>query len=273
MTDERLLPIGRFARLCRLSVKQLRHYDDLGLLRPAAVDPLTGYRSYAPEQARDALTVALLRTLEVPLPTIRDLLGGDHATVTRLLATERDRMEGELERRRGALRTIRRLLDQGLGGPPVTLASEPDRHLLVARATCGAAEIAAATGGCVRQLLAAAESADLAWNPPIIGLFPLDMEEPLAIAVGVETGGDADAPGLDAARLPGGPTAVTTHVGPYAELPPTYHALLAWVYEHGHTPTGPIQEVYLTDPNTTDPAQLVTRLVVGIDRADLEEPS
>ena len=37
-----LLPIGRFARLCRLSVKQLRHYDDLGLLAPAWVDPSSG---------------------------------------------------------------------------------------------------------------------------------------------------------------------------------------------------------------------------------------
>ncbi|GAA3158787.1 MerR family DNA-binding transcriptional regulator [Nonomuraea salmonea] len=40
------LPIGRFARLCRLSVKRLRHYDELGLLVPAHVDPDSGYRHY-----------------------------------------------------------------------------------------------------------------------------------------------------------------------------------------------------------------------------------
>ena len=39
-----LLPIGRFARATRLSVKALRHYDELGLLRPAFVDPSSGYR-------------------------------------------------------------------------------------------------------------------------------------------------------------------------------------------------------------------------------------
>jgi DNA-binding transcriptional MerR regulator len=39
-----LLPIGRFSEICRLSISALRHYDDLGLLPPAAVGPDTGYR-------------------------------------------------------------------------------------------------------------------------------------------------------------------------------------------------------------------------------------
>src|SRR5262249_23656105 len=66
--DEVLMSIGGFARLCRLSVKQLRHYDDLGLLRPAQVDPDSGYRYYRADQARDALSIGLLRSLDVPLP-------------------------------------------------------------------------------------------------------------------------------------------------------------------------------------------------------------
>ena len=40
-----LLSIGEFARLTHLSVKALRHYDDLGLVVPTHVDPTTGYRS------------------------------------------------------------------------------------------------------------------------------------------------------------------------------------------------------------------------------------
>ncbi|MFI6417321.1 MerR family transcriptional regulator [Streptomyces sp. NPDC050842] len=69
MRDE-LLTIGRFARLCRLSVKQLRHDDEVGLLGPVRVDAGTGYRYYPPEQARDALTVALLRDMDLPLAVI-----------------------------------------------------------------------------------------------------------------------------------------------------------------------------------------------------------
>ena len=62
-----LLPIGRFAKATRLSVKALRHYDELGLLRPAFVDPSSGYRYYRPAQANQAEAIRILRSLEMPL--------------------------------------------------------------------------------------------------------------------------------------------------------------------------------------------------------------
>jgi len=71
------MQIGRFAHLTGLTVKALRHYDDIGLLRPAAVDPDTGYRTYGPEQAERAETIRLLRQLEVPLDEIAALLASD----------------------------------------------------------------------------------------------------------------------------------------------------------------------------------------------------
>ena len=48
-----MLSIGDFARHGRVSVRMLRHYDGIGLLRPAAVDPVTGYRSYEASQFAD----------------------------------------------------------------------------------------------------------------------------------------------------------------------------------------------------------------------------
>ncbi|MFI6347730.1 protein phosphatase 2C domain-containing protein [Streptomyces sp. NPDC050560] len=66
-----LLTIGAFARAARLSPKALRLYDELGLLVPASVDPLTGYRRYAAEQLEQARLVAWLRRLGMPLARIR----------------------------------------------------------------------------------------------------------------------------------------------------------------------------------------------------------
>ncbi|MFW6695168.1 MerR family transcriptional regulator [Streptomyces sp. MAR4 CNX-425] len=66
-----LLTIGAFARASRLSPKALRLYDRLGLLTPASVDPVTGYRRYAPEQLEQARLVAWLRRLGMPLARIR----------------------------------------------------------------------------------------------------------------------------------------------------------------------------------------------------------
>jgi len=71
------MQIGRFARLTGLTVKALRHYDDLGLLKPAHVDPDTGYRTYEAEQVERAETIRRLRQLEVPLEDIARLLDGD----------------------------------------------------------------------------------------------------------------------------------------------------------------------------------------------------
>ncbi|MGN9759868.1 MerR family transcriptional regulator [Streptomyces sp. SD31] len=68
-----MLTIGVFAKACRLSPKALRLYDELNLLRPARVDPDTGYRYYAPAQLEQARLVAWLRRLGMPLARIREV--------------------------------------------------------------------------------------------------------------------------------------------------------------------------------------------------------
>ncbi|MFD4501935.1 MerR family transcriptional regulator [Streptomyces sp. NPDC058457] len=67
------LTIGAFARACRLSPKALRLYDELDLLKPARVDPETGYRYYADAQLERARLVAWLRRLGMPLTRIREV--------------------------------------------------------------------------------------------------------------------------------------------------------------------------------------------------------
>jgi PPM family protein phosphatase len=66
-----MLTIGAFAAASRLSPKALRHYDELGLLPPARVDPVTGYRLYSRQQLDQARLVAWLRRLGMPLARIR----------------------------------------------------------------------------------------------------------------------------------------------------------------------------------------------------------
>ncbi|HEY9326942.1 MAG TPA: MerR family transcriptional regulator [Streptomyces sp.] len=68
-----LLTIGTFAKASRLSPKALRLYDELGLLTPARVDSVTGYRLYAPAQLDQARLVAWLRRLGMPLARIQQV--------------------------------------------------------------------------------------------------------------------------------------------------------------------------------------------------------
>ena len=66
--------IGTVARLGQVSVRTLRHYDDLGLLKPARVDPVTGYRYYTPDQVLRLHRILVLRDLGVPLSEVGQLI-------------------------------------------------------------------------------------------------------------------------------------------------------------------------------------------------------
>jgi PPM family protein phosphatase len=68
------MSIGEFARRSRLSPKALRLYDGLGLLSPARVDELSGYRHYEDAQLQQARLIATLRQVGIPLTTVKELL-------------------------------------------------------------------------------------------------------------------------------------------------------------------------------------------------------
>ncbi len=105
--DQERLVIGRFARLTGLSVGALRHYDELDLLRPAWVDPETGYRSYRRDQLETARTIVRLRDLEMPLDAIRDYLGTDDpGERRRILVDHRRRIEARTFRLQWVLHAV-----------------------------------------------------------------------------------------------------------------------------------------------------------------------
>jgi DNA-binding transcriptional MerR regulator len=130
LETETLMPIGRFGRLTGLTVKALRHYDELGLLRPAAVDADTGYRLYSPSQVGRAEWIRTLRRLEVPLDDVATLLETeDRATVKRLLVDHQRRTAVRQAELRWILQRLQPLID---GKEPVmgTKAEtlEPEEH-------------------------------------------------------------------------------------------------------------------------------------------------
>src|SRR3954453_4903002 len=69
-----MFAIGDFARLGRVSVRMLRHYDAIGLLRPAHVDPTTGYRSYRAAQLAELNRIVAFKDLGFTLEQVRAML-------------------------------------------------------------------------------------------------------------------------------------------------------------------------------------------------------
>ncbi|MFF5444629.1 MerR family transcriptional regulator [Streptomyces sp. NPDC012888] len=133
--------IGELARESGLGVSALRFYDRAGVLVPAWVDPVSGYRWYGPEQLEEARLLARLRSAGMPLADVRLTLAGwagaDTDLVGRLLTAHLRRLERGLDRARGEFSTVRSLLERR--EKPMT--SLRTAH---ARASVPAAELAAA---------------------------------------------------------------------------------------------------------------------------------
>ena len=83
-----MLKIGEFSKLSRISIRMLRHYDEIGLLRPVRIDAFTGYRYYGEDQLPLAGQIAALRDMGFGLSAISEVLacGGDAPSFERLLA-------------------------------------------------------------------------------------------------------------------------------------------------------------------------------------------
>jgi DNA-binding transcriptional MerR regulator len=113
------LSIGDLAHATGLTVRALRHYQELGLLVPAGVDPATRYRAYGPAQLERAQQIARLRRLGLPLARIRDYLAAAPAEQRRLLENHR----AELDARLGSTAQLQRELDQLIG------SAHPSRNL------------------------------------------------------------------------------------------------------------------------------------------------
>jgi len=106
-----LMTIGAFARSTGLSAKALRSYDELGLLRPARVDPDTGYRSYSTDQLVRGRTIRKLRELDVPLSEIGALLDGGASDLRGRLLVHQRRLALRAAQTRHALAVLQRLIE------------------------------------------------------------------------------------------------------------------------------------------------------------------
>ena len=261
-----LLPIGSFARRCRLSVKALRHYDDLGLLRPARVDVTTGYRYYDRRQAPLAIAVALLRSLDVALPAIRELLASDDPdALPRVLDRERARRAREIAQAESALRSIERLMRAGTVFPyDVMERHEEAQTLLVVEGTTTADLHVAAGTALVEELVARLTRLGVERTGPIVCLLPRTDDESILLQMGAPI--TDPPPGERIIELPAGPVAVVRHVGPYEEMGLADLALHAWAEERDRAPAGPLRELYRNDPALVPPEALETDVILPLTR-------
>jgi DNA-binding transcriptional MerR regulator len=274
-----MFTIGEFGRLGGVSVRTLRHYDEIGLLRPASVDPDTGYRGYLPAQLGQLNRIMALKELGLSLTQTRRLLDG--ITLDELhgmLILRRAQLEHELEAHRNHL-----------------LGVEARLRSIAREGTMGADDIVARKVPATGAVVIAGRAPG--WGPenvvPVVNRLAGQFDQ-LGIAERVKEAGprlifyeiEGDditvCLALPVAEPPGGlpapaqyrvlpeiEAAVTVRSGPAASIfPMVYHDLVRWIDEHGYHAAGPDREVWINEvDDIADVAQQVFEIQLPFTRS------
>ncbi|MCK7623301.1 MerR family transcriptional regulator [Streptomyces sp. RS10V-4] len=296
-----MFSIGDFARYGRVSARMLRHYDAIGLLRPARTDPVTGYRFYAAAQLSRLNRVIALKDLGFSLQQVAAILdeqvdAAELRGMLRLrraeLATARAAADARLAEVEARLRTIESegwmsaddvvlkstepvLLAELSGiaasyapediGPVITpLYEELGRRLRAARvapAGPGLAYYEDAPEG-------AGEGAGTEGRPAgeavVVHAGIVVTQEALGKAAAGPSA--APSPGFDVVTLPGlGLAATVVHRGPMSRILPTEQHLARWIDDNGYRSAGYARELYLECPE--DKEEWVTEIQEPVARA------
>lgn len=255
-----MLSIGTFSQATHVSIRTLRRYHEQGLLVPAEVDPVTGYRSYRREQILDAQLIRRLRDLDLPLAAVGHIVESrDPALTSKALTEHRFALQGRRDTLDRMLADLRGLLDGGtpLAVGPVHVRDQGADPVLQIRGRTPERDFVAFFGRAFARLGAHAARHELTVTGPGGARFPdrqwdsddVEVEAFLPVREAV--------PGrtVGAARLPAGRLAVVLHAGGYDGIEDAHAALGSWAAASGVEPAGSLQELYLVSPgDTADPA-------------------
>lgn len=266
-----MFSIGEFARLGGVSVRTLRHYDEIGLLHPAAIDPDTGYRGYSAAQLRQLNRIMALKELGLSLSQVNRTLGGITLDELRgMLILRRAQLEHDLEQHKNQLlgvearlRTIAR--EDAMPADDIMAKTIPATGVVVLTGQApgfGAANIVPV----VNQLDGRFEQLEIhnlvKQAGPRIIFYEHQHGEDVTVFLALpvtEPPGELPAP-AQYRVLPEIEAAVAVRSGPAAGIfPMVYHDLVRWIEERGYQPVpGPGREVWVHEiDDVADVAQQV----------------
>jgi DNA-binding transcriptional MerR regulator len=246
-----MFKIGDFSKFSQVSIKMLRHYDRLGLLRPARIDPATSYRYYSADQLPRLNRILVLRDLgftleqiaalldDVPAEQIRGMLKLKQAELEQQMRHEQQR----LERIAARLRQIEQ--EQPVSADVLVRCIKPQLMATLRQTVAGGDDlqflfeeveiyVAHHNGRAERPPLAIYHDREYRERD-------LDVEVAIPLKARIPSAGH-----IQVRELPGcASMACLVHTGSYDTISTASSALLAWSEANGYQIAGPSREVYL----------------------------
>lgn len=264
-----MFSIGDFARLGLVSVRMLRHYDAIGLLRPAHVDPATGYRSYQAAQLARLNRIVAIKDLGFTLEQVGAILDEKvsseelHGMVRLRRAQLEAQISADLARLRGVEARLRMIEREGrlMSHEVIVKKVAPVKVAeLSARApSYETHDITPVIQPLYRELCDRLEAAGVAITGPAIAYYLPEDDGSVMIHAAIEVAGD----GVETHYLPGiEQVATVIHHGSMDEVAETFQALARWVEENGYQALSLAREVYLHSSDNVD--EWVTELQMEV---------
>ncbi|WP_449603108.1 MerR family transcriptional regulator [Paenibacillus sp. Marseille-Q9583] len=267
-----MLSIGEFSKICEVSTKTLRYYDEIGLIHPDEINPENGYRYYSIKQLTKMLFINRLKSYHFSLEEIKDILEWeqDHfeEKLSAALNLKERKLRAKLQTYEYTLKQINSdvlNLEKGismmsyLNKIEVQLVKTTPMLILFTRQMLSSDDYALGYGKYFSKLYEtiATEKLTLLGTPITIyhskEYNPAGNDTEFALPIEEIVKGTRE--------LREGLCAKSVYKGPYSELTSVYAKLTEWIENEGYEMVNSPYEKYITDPtHTTDPQDLVTEV-------------
>lgn len=264
-----MLKIGEFSKLSRVSVRMLRHYDEIGLLKPAEIDCFTEYRYYREDQLPTVCRITALKDMGFSLADIVKLLEvyDDREQLEQFFSARQRELEAlsrdtarKLTLLDAARKRLRKEEDMSYN---VTLKTIPERYAATVRMTIPRYEDEGRVWGVLTEETCRMNLAEA--DPCLCAVSFLDgeyKEENVEVMAWKTVKGEyPDTAHVRFRTLPEETVASCTYKGSYALITNVYAAVVAWIESNGYEPAGPMFNIYHVSPHETmNPDEFVTEV-------------
>lgn len=273
-----MFTIGEFAKLSGITVKALHHYDDLGLLTPALVDPINGYRLYNSEQLTLLNQILALKASGFSLKEIKVFISRKDSVkeLTEMMLARLGWVENEISRQQAQAEHLRRQIfriqNGGLAMDQIVVVKsvEPILVASIRHVVQDYKEMLKLW----EELNHEIEAHGIKKAVPCMTLYhngwdtrtdiDITVVEPLIKSFAPKSGKSINEMDEKVAviTLPAvSRMASIVHQGSFDTIGQTYNQMEQWLLEQNETLTGPIREIYHEgDWSTNDPDQYVTEI-------------
>ncbi len=245
-----MITIGKMSLACHVSIKTLRHYDKIGLFRPALIDEETGYRYYALDQVSEMIRISRYKRFGLSLSAIQELLQAEPAEQKRMLVAQKRKLQEQLGQLQMTMQDLDVVLERIQPDKPagrkeyqmneytIEILETPKQDVIARRQMMGVGDFGTVFGQLFEELK---DKGVL--KPGMTGAryYDSDFDQSSSdIEVFVTT----DSPEAANASIGGTLVAKTTHKGGYSDLNEAYAALVLWIEQNGYETIGAPYELY-----------------------------